>query len=201
MRPRHLLVFLPALALLSPTARGASATPPDKQGAAPAAPAHADTQRATEIKPTAEAQAYAAVERQLVKPLAQREAKQDRFSRDYVPPQARRVRVTGHQPSPDGRGAEFVAFAIDERSALILHRKADDAEHWRQDAIVGCVYPARDEVFIKRGDKYFGAVLLLGRRTSAADETVCRPALTRTPSGTPTVASAPQVVATSGARK
>ena len=40
--------------------------------------------------------------------------------------------------------------------------------------IVGCVYPARDEIFIKRGDKFFGAGLLLGRKTAAADDTVCR---------------------------
>jgi hypothetical protein len=154
-----------------------------------------------QIKPTAEAQAYAVVEKQLVKPLAQREAKQDRFSRDYVPPQARRVRVLDREPSSDGRGAEFVAFAIDERSALILRRKADDSERWRQDAIVGCVYPARDEVFIKRGNKFFGAAFLLGRRAPAADETVCRPALTRAPSSAPTVASASPVVAGSESRK
>jgi len=193
MRPRHLLIFLPVLALLSPAARGASATPPDKQNAAPAAAAHADTQRPLEIKPTAEGQAYAVIEKQLIKPLSQREGRGSRFSRAYIPPQARRVRVLDHQPSTDGRGAEFVAFAVDERSAMILHRGADDADPWRKDAIVGCAYPARDEVFIKRGDKFFGASFLLGRRTSTADETVCRPALTRIPSSAPTVASASPV--------
>jgi hypothetical protein len=197
MYPRHLLLVLLVLSVLLPAAPKASATPPDKQSAAPPAPAKPETQL---IKPTAEAQAYAVVEKHLVKPLAQREAKQDRFSRDYVPPQARRVRVLDHQPATDGRGAEFVAFAIDERSALILRRKADDSEHWRTDAIVGCVYPARDEVFIKRGDKFFGAGLLLGRRTTA-DEAVCRPAPPRIPSSASTVASASQVVAGSGTRK
>jgi hypothetical protein len=201
MRPRHLLFFLPVLALLSPAARGASATPPDKQSATPPAPAHADTQRPSEITPTAEGQAYAVIEKQLVKPLSQREGRGSRFSRAYIPPQARRVRVTDHQPSTDGRGAEFVAFAIDERSALIMHRGNDDADPWRKDEIVGCVYPARDEVFIKRGDKFFGAGFLIGRRTPAADAAVCRPALTRVPSSAPTVASASPVVAGSGPRK
>jgi hypothetical protein len=140
-----------------PTARRASATPPDEQ--------------------TVEAQVTAVVEKQLVKPLADKEAGRSRFSRAYIPPQARRVRVDGER-STDGRGAEFVAFAVDERSGRFASRKADDAG-WRKDAIVGCVYPARDEVFIKRGDKFFGAGLLLGQKTAAADEVVCRPAPTR----------------------
>jgi len=84
------------------------------------------------------------------------------------------VRVLDHQASTDGRGAEFVAFAVDEHAGRLPARAADDS-HWRKDAIVGCVYPARDEVFIKRGDKFFGAGLLLGQKTAAADA-VCRAA-------------------------
>jgi hypothetical protein len=116
------------------------------------------------------------VENRLVKPLAEKEAKQNRFSRVYVPPQARQVRVLDRERSTDGRGAEFVAFAVDERSRGLA---ADDSRRWRKDAIVGCVYPARDEVFIKRGDKFFAAGLLLGRKITAADDTVCRPAPAR----------------------
>jgi hypothetical protein len=119
----------------------------------------------------------AVVARLLVKPLADKEAKQNRFSRAYIPPQARRVRIEGER-STDGTGAEFVAFAVDERSGRLAARNDDDSG-WRKDAIVGCVYPARDEVFIKRGDKFFGAALLLGKKTAAAGEAVCRPAPVR----------------------
>jgi hypothetical protein len=126
----------------------------------------------------AAAEAAAVVEKQLVKPLAAKEAGRSRFSRSYIPPQARRVRVLDRERSTDGRGAEFVAFAVDERSGG-LARRADGDSGWRKDAIVGCVYPARDEIFIKRGDKFFGAGLLLGQKTAAADDAVCRPAPTR----------------------
>jgi hypothetical protein len=125
------------------------------------------------------AAAAAMVEAQLVKPLADKEARQNRFSRAYIPPQARRVRVLDGERSTDGRGAEFVAFAIDERSGVIARKAADDDKRWRKDAIVGCVYPARGELFVKRGDKFFGAGLLLGKKTAATDEAVCRPAQVR----------------------
>jgi hypothetical protein len=167
---------VPLGVLLLPAARRASAAPPDAQSGA---------------QPTAEAAATAVVEKQLVKPLTQKEAKQDRFSRAYIPPQARRVRILDQQRSTDGRGAAFVAFAIDARARGLARKEADDSG-WRKDAIVGCVYPARDEVFIKRGDKFFGARLLLGQKT-AADEAVCRPAPTRIPSGAPALASTAQV--------
>jgi hypothetical protein len=160
-------------ALLSPTARGASATPPEQKSAAPPPAAQTAGPRPTEVKPTPEAQAYAVVEKKLVKPLSQKEGRGSRFSRAYIPPQARRVRID-HQPVTDGRGSEFVTFAIDQRSALLVAHEADDDDLWRKDVIVGCVYPARDEIFIKRGEKFFGAGLLLGQR-SPADDTVCRP--------------------------
>jgi len=158
--------------LLLSTARTASATPPDTQA----------------VAATATATATAVVEKQLVKPLADKEARRNRLSRAYIPPQARQVRVLDGARSTDGRGAEFVAFAVDERSGRFPLKAADDASHWRKDAIVGCVYPARDEVFIKRGDKFFGAGLLLGQKTAAADDTVCRPAPTAINSKPPTMA-------------
>jgi len=180
-----------------PAARRASATPPDTQSAAHPSPARTETQRPIEIKPMAEttATAEAVVQQQLVKRLAEKEANRNRFSRSYIPPQARRVRVLDRERSTDGRGAEFVAFAVDERSGVLSRLAADDADRWRKDAIVGCVYPARDEFFIKRGDKFFGAGLLLGKRTAAADDTVCRPAPTPIPSSPPTVARTSLVVA------
>ena len=141
------------------------------------------------------AEATALVEKQLVKPLAEKEARRSRFSRAYIPPQARRVRVVDRERSTDARGAEFVTFAVDERSRGFAPRAADDSGRWREGAIVGCVYPARDEVFIKRGDKFFQAGLLLGQKTAAADDAVCRPAPTRLPSGTPTLTSTSQAAA------
>jgi hypothetical protein len=183
MYPRHLLPVLAVFAILLPAAPKASATPPDKPNAAPPSPAKTETPRPAENKPTTEAQAYAVVEKDLVKPLSQKEGRGSRFSRAYIPPQARRVRID-HERSTDGRGGEFLAFAIDERSAMLVHRAADDSDDWRKDAIVGCVYPAQGEIFIKRGDKFFGASLLLGKRT-AADDTVCRPAPARIPSSAP----------------
>jgi len=174
---RHLLLVLPLLALLLPAAPRASATPPEKQNAALPLPARTEAQSPIEIKPVAKAEsvATAVVEKQLVKPLAEKEARRNRFSRAYIPPQARRVRVLDGERSTDGRGAEFVAFAVDERSGILARKAADDSGRWREDAIVGCVYPARDEVFIKRGDRFFGAGLLLGQKTAPADDAVCRP--------------------------
>lgn len=64
-------------------------------------------------------------------------------------------------------------FAIDEHSGRFA-RVAASSPLWRSDVIVGCVYPARDELFIKRGDKFFGAGMLLGRKTAAADDMICR---------------------------
>ena len=128
------------------------------------------------------------VEKRLIRPLAQKEAGRNRLSRSYIPPQARRVRVPDGERSTDARGAEFVAFAVDERSGRLAFRGADDSVGWREDVIVGCVYPAQGEIFIKRGDKFFAAGLLLGQKT-AADDTVCRPAPTRVPTSAPTLAS------------
>jgi len=125
----------------------------------------------------AEATATAVVEKQLVTPLAEQEDRRSQFSRAYIPPRARRVRILDHERSTDSRGAEFVAFAIDEMSGRFRHRAADDSRRWRTDVIVGCVYPARDEVFVKRGDKFFAAGLLLGKKAAAApNDTVCRAA-------------------------
>jgi len=141
--------------------------PPDAHNAAPPSPAQATPDAAT------------VVEKQLVKPLAEKEARRNRFSRSYIPPLARRVRVLDGERSTDGRGAEFAAFAVDERSGRFARRSTGDSSGWRNDAIVGCVYPARDEIFVKRGDKFFGVDLLLGKKTVAADDAVCRPAPTR----------------------
>jgi hypothetical protein len=148
-------------------------------------------QRPSDIDSVAKANATAAavVEERLVRPLAAKEASRSRFSRAYIPPQARRVRVLDPGQSTDGRGGEFVAFAVDERSGGIARQAADDARTWRKDVIIGCVYPARSAIFIKRADKFFGAALLLGQKTAAADDTICRPAPTKIPPSPPTLAN------------
>lgn len=179
---RRPLLLVPSLfVLVSLTARNASATPPDTRAAPAQAPSRAEVAgrppRAMEGKTPAEAEATAVVEKQLVTPLVAKEQRRNRFSRAYLPPHARRVRILDRVSSTDGRGAAFVAFAVDERSVGFTLDAADDGSgRWRKDAIVGCVYPARGEIFIKRGEAYFAASLLLGQKTAAAGEAVCRPA-------------------------
>jgi len=126
----------------------------------------------------ADAEATALVERHLVRPLGEKEDRRSRFSRAYIPPRARRVRILDRVRSVDSRGGEFVAFAVDDRAGGFALEAGDGSGRWRRDAIVGCAYPARDEIFIKRGDEFFAPGLLLGKKTAAADQTVCRPAPT-----------------------
>lgn len=152
-----------------------SATPPENaRGAAQAATQTTAGKPAATNEVTVDASAI--VEEKLISPLGKKEARQSRFSRAELPPQVRRVRVIEQQHATDGRGAAFVAYAVDEQSGRF--RRADGAA-WRRDTIVGCVYPARREVFVKRGDKYFDAGLLLGRKSDEV-AAVCRAAPTIT---------------------
>lgn len=121
-----------------------------------------------------EADARAVVEEKLLAPLKAKEARQSRFSRAYQPPQVRRVRVLDEVAATDGRGAAFLTFAVDAQHGLLEDDELEKA--WREDVIVGCVYPESRKVFVKRGEKYFGAGLLLGKKTGAAGEHVCRAA-------------------------
>jgi hypothetical protein len=91
------------------------------------------------------------VEEGIVKPLADTE--DDRFSRSRPPPKERRVRVTQASLSSDKLGRGFVPFAIDVRFG----------SDWRKDDIVGCVYRASGEIYVKRGDQYRPAAFLLGK--------------------------------------
>ena len=119
------------------------------------------------------------VEKQLIGPLAKKEAKRSRFSRAYQPPVARRVRVTDEKALTDSKGAEFMGFAVDVKHGALDDLLADEdgearpEETWSKNAIVGCVYPDSGEVFIKRGGKYVGASLLLGKKSSAPEH-VCQ---------------------------
>lgn len=139
--------------------------------------ASAEPTAASESPPaatTAQAKtAEAVVRRDLVQPLAAKEASRSRFSRASLPPQDRRVRILDEQPSKDAGGIAFVRFAIDARHGFAA---PDDDSQWRRAAIVGCVYLDRNQVFVKKGDEYRPAAFLLGKNVKAAAETTCQPA-------------------------
>ena len=96
------------------------------------------------------------VESGLVKPLAEHAG--SRFSRSRPPPREHRVRVTQATPSRDKQGRDFVPFAVDVRFG---------AGEWQKDDIVGCAYRASGSLFVKRGEAYFPAALLLGKKVEA----------------------------------
>ena len=131
-----------------------------------------------------EADAKAVIAKVLIKPLAVKEQKHSRFSRAYLPPQARRVRVIDTVARTDSKGAAFMTFAVDSKSGLgDLDDDGDEAvakedQGWRKDVITGCVYPDSGEVFVNRSGKLYGAGILLGKKSTAgaADEAVCKSA-------------------------
>lgn len=88
----------------------------------------------------------------LVTPLSARE-RPSRFSRARPPPQQRRVQVS-ETLLRDKQGREFVPFQIDEQMA----------HEWRDRNIVGCVYRATGNLFVKRGEAYVPAAYLLGKK-------------------------------------
>lgn len=146
--------LLLATLLVSMASSPTLATPP---GAAPPVGAGDDATRVAVEK---------IVQQKLRRPLAMKEQEHSKFSRARLPPQDRRLRL--QQAAVDATGATFVAFAVDSR-----HGFADSDDAWRADAIVGCVYPGRDEVFIRRGDEVRPAAMLLGKKTKAAPATTC----------------------------
>ena len=117
--------------------------------------------------------AQALVSRELTQPLAAKESERSRFSRASLPAQERRVRILDDQASQDAAGNSFVRFAVDARHGF---REPGDAEGWRLATIVGCVYPDRSQVFVKKGDEFRPAAFLLGKHVKAAAETTCQPA-------------------------
>jgi hypothetical protein len=92
------------------------------------------------------------VEQVLVKPLANAEGRH--FSRERPPPRERRVRIQESAKAIDKSGHEFVPFAIDGRFA---------SGQWSENDVVGCVYGASGDVFVKIGDSYRPAAFLLGK--------------------------------------
>jgi hypothetical protein len=89
----------------------------------------------------------------IVKPLAERAG--SRFSRSRPPPHESRVRVTQATLSRDKQGREFVPFSVDVRFG---------SGDWQRDDIVGCAYRASGSLFVRLGEAYFPAALLLGKK-------------------------------------
>lgn len=121
--------------------------------------------------------AEALVQRVLLQPLAVRERDQSRFSRARLPAQERRVRVLDDKAEKDATGDGFFAFAVDARHG-VFPLADDDAASWRLAAITGCVYVERGEVFVRSGDSYRPAALLLGKNLKPAAQHICQGAPT-----------------------
>jgi hypothetical protein len=102
-------------------------------------------------EPSLTAWAERRVDEGLIKPLSKLGG--SRFSRARPLPVERRVRVTQTSVSLDGSGRGFVPFAIDVRFG----------GEWRDGDVLGCVYRATGDLFVKRGDSYRPAAYLLGR--------------------------------------
>lgn len=134
-----------------------------------ALPASAEEPHAVDAKA-----ATAVVQRVLIKPLAAKEDDQSRFSRARLPAQQRRVRLDG-ELHKDAGGNSFVTFAVDARHGVVA---ANDESSWRRDAITGCVYVDRGEVFVKSGDRFRPAAFLLGKNLKPAAEQTCQEAKT-----------------------
>lgn len=105
------------------------------------------------------------VQNGLLKPLAAKEAKRTSFGRGERPAQARRVRVLDAEPKKDTAGKGFVTFAIDARHGIFSDAEKEEFS-WRKDVMTGCVYPESGEIFVKRGERFAPAAVLLGKKVS-----------------------------------
>lgn len=103
------------------------------------------------------------VDEELVKPLAERES--SHFSRVRPPPRERRIRVLDASPVLDPQRRSFLRFAVDVRFG----------SDWHKDDVVGCAYPATGALFVKIGETYRPASLLLGKAADPVAD-VCVPA-------------------------
>lgn len=120
---------------------------------------------ATADEPTPAQQCEKRVREGLLAPLAEQEANTSRFSRARMPPRERRLRVTQVTPAVDAAGRPFMTFAIDVRWG-------DD---WRDNDIVGCAYLKSGDLFVKRGEEFRSAAILLGKPADPAPG-VCKAA-------------------------
>ena len=106
------------------------------------------------------------VESELLRPLLIKDRKASRFSRAIAPAVARRVKVVPGAKT-DANGKIFVTFTVEESRGLYEADEEKDRK-WT-DRFTGCVYPATQEIFVKKGDGFAPGALLLGKRAKAAD--------------------------------
>ena len=104
----------------------------------------------------------------LLAPLAAREDARSSYSRAR-PPAEHRVRLLDAAPIADGKGGAFVGFAIDARHGRGKGR-------WQKNAITGCVYVESGEVYVRYGNAFRAAGVLLGTLSPPASGHVCRAA-------------------------
>src|SRR5438874_12379320 len=107
----------------------------------------------------------------LLAPLAAKDDARSSYYRGPPPAMERRVRLLDAKPIADGKGGAFVGFNVDARYGRGEGR-------WREGVIAGCVYPATGEVFVRYGDAFRAAGVLLGKVTPPAAGHVCRASVT-----------------------
>ena len=107
------------------------------------------------------------VQKKLLKPLAAREAMRSGYSRARPPAVERRLRVLDAAAIADGHGGAFVGFAVDARYGRRAGR-------WQESVITGCVYAGSGEVYVRYGDAFRQAGVLLGKVTPPAADHICR---------------------------
>ena len=125
------------------------------------------------------AKAEQAIAKDLITPLAAQERQRSRFSRARLPATARRVRVLDSTEKKDAKSQTFVTFAVDARHGRydfddeeLAQIKKDDG--WRKDTITGCVYLESGEVFVKKGETFRAAGIMMGKKVKEAPEHTCR---------------------------
>ena len=102
-------------------------------------------------------------------PLAARESARSSYSRARPPAAERRVRLLDAAPIADGKGGAFVGFAVDARYGRGEGR-------WKQSVMTGCVYVETGEIYLRYGDAFREAGVILGKVTPPAAGNVCRAA-------------------------
>ena len=78
------------------------------------------------------------------------------------------MRVTQAAVTLDSSGRPYMAFAVDVRRGT----------EWHENDVVGCGYTQTGALFVKLGDGYRPAELLLGKDVAVAPD-VCTPAKAR----------------------
>ena len=110
------------------------------------------------------------IQDKLLAPLAASERARSRYSRAAPPAAERRMRLLDAEPVTDAKGNAFFGFAVDARHGL----RRGPGTRWQENAITGCVYPRSGVVYVRYGDAYRAAGVLLGRKTAPAASHVCR---------------------------